>query len=159
MLFAVVYLIYKNLQWKFKFEKKVEEFLKSEEERIRRDAIERSARTLSGKTLEKLVPFLEKPRTFQSISRYPTNDRDIALIVDADLPAQKIRDIIQSYPQVCEVTLFDVYQGEQVPPGKKSLAFALCYQSMDKTLTDEEVDKLQQKILDRLQQEVGAVLR
>lgn len=59
LLFAVIYLIYKNLQWKFKFEKKVEEFLKSEEERIRRDAIERSARALSGKTLEKLVPFLE----------------------------------------------------------------------------------------------------
>jgi phenylalanyl-tRNA synthetase beta chain len=109
--------------------------------------------------VEKLVPFLEKPRTFQSIPRYPTNDRDIALIVDAGLPSQKIRDIIQSYPQVCEVTLFDVYQGEQVPPGKKSLAFALRYQSMDKTLTDEEVDKLQQKIMARLQQEVGAVLR
>jgi predicted Holliday junction resolvase-like endonuclease len=56
----VIYLWFKNREWKIKFEHKVEEFLKSEEERIRRDAIERSARTLSGKTLEKLVPFLEK---------------------------------------------------------------------------------------------------
>lgn len=59
LFFSVIYLIFKNLQWKFKFEKRVDEFLKSKEESIRRDAIERSARTLSGKTLEKLVPFLE----------------------------------------------------------------------------------------------------
>jgi len=59
LFFSVVYLIFKNLQWKFKFEKRIEDFLKNKEESIRRDAIERSARTLSGKTLEKLVPFLE----------------------------------------------------------------------------------------------------
>jgi predicted Holliday junction resolvase-like endonuclease len=56
----VIYLWFKNREWKIKFEHEVEEFLKLEEERIRRDAIERSARSLSGKTLEKLVPFLEK---------------------------------------------------------------------------------------------------
>lgn len=56
----VIYLWFKNREWNIKFEHKVEEFLEKEEERIRRDAIERSARTLSGKTLEKLVPFLEK---------------------------------------------------------------------------------------------------
>ncbi len=56
---AIIYLWFKNREWKIKFEHRVEEFLKLEEERIRRDAIERSARTLSGKTLEKLVPFLE----------------------------------------------------------------------------------------------------
>lgn len=56
---AAIYLWFKNSEWKIKFEHRVEEFLKLEEERIRRDAIERSARTLSGKTLEKLVPFLE----------------------------------------------------------------------------------------------------
>jgi len=55
----VIYLWFKNREWKIKFEHRVEEFLKSREEFIRRDAIERSARTLSGKTLEKLVPLLE----------------------------------------------------------------------------------------------------
>jgi predicted Holliday junction resolvase-like endonuclease len=55
----IIYLWFKNREWKIKFEHKVEEFLEKEEERIRRDAIERSARALSGKTLEKLVPFLE----------------------------------------------------------------------------------------------------
>lgn len=60
LFFLAIYLWFKNREWKITFENKVEEFLKLEEEKIRRDAIERSARTLSGKTLEKLVPFLEK---------------------------------------------------------------------------------------------------
>ena len=109
--------------------------------------------------VEKLLPFAERPRTFRSIPRYPSTDRDIALIVDVGLPAQRIQDIIRGYPQVSAVTVFDVYQGEQVPQGKKSLAFALRYQSLERTLTDEEVDKLQEKMLARLQKELGAVLR
>ena len=109
--------------------------------------------------VDKLLPAVERLRTFQSIPRYPSTDRDIALIVDADLPAQKLQDIIHSFPQVIESTIFDVYQGKQVPEGKKSLAFALRYQSMERTLTDEEVDKIQGKMLARLQKESGAVLR
>ena len=74
-------------------------------------------------------------------------------------PAQTVEKLILSFPQISEVTLFDVYQGQQVPDGKKSLAFALRYQSMERTLTDEDVDKIQRKILGRLEREVGAVLR
>lgn len=55
-----LYLFVKNREWKIKFEQRVKDFLESQEEMIRKDAILRSARTLSGKTLEKLVPFLEK---------------------------------------------------------------------------------------------------
>ncbi|MDY6912698.1 MAG: phenylalanine--tRNA ligase subunit beta, partial [Chloroflexota bacterium] len=109
--------------------------------------------------VDKLLAAVERLRTFQAIPRYPSTDRDIALIVDADLPAQKLQNIIRSFPQVIESTIFDVYQGKQVPEGKKSLAFALRYQSMDRTLTDEEVDKIQWKMLTRLQKEAGAVLR
>jgi phenylalanyl-tRNA synthetase beta chain len=60
---------------------------------------------------------------------------------------------------VSEVTLFDVYTGEQVPPGKKSLAYSIVYQSPERTLTDEEVDKLQERMLQRLEKEIGATLR
>lgn len=60
LLVALIYLFFKNREWKIKFEQKVKEFLEKEEERIREDAIKRSAHALSGKTLEKLVPFLEK---------------------------------------------------------------------------------------------------
>ena len=55
----LLYFWFKNREWKLKFEQKVEEFLEKEEERIRADAIKRSASILSGKALEKLVPFLE----------------------------------------------------------------------------------------------------
>jgi predicted Holliday junction resolvase-like endonuclease len=59
-LFAIaIYLFFKNREWKIKFEKEVEDFIEVREQGIRQDAIARSARTLSGKTLEKFVPFLE----------------------------------------------------------------------------------------------------
>ena len=54
------YLFIKNLQWKFRFENKFKDWIEKHEKEIREDAISRSARTLSGKTLEKLIPFLEK---------------------------------------------------------------------------------------------------
>ena len=56
----LVYFGIKNLQWKYNFEQRVKEWIEREEQRIREDAISRSARVLSGKTLEKFVPFLDK---------------------------------------------------------------------------------------------------
>ncbi len=109
--------------------------------------------------VEKLLPFVEQPRTYQPIPKFPGVVRDIALLVDADLPAKRVQDIIQAFPQVNQATIFDVYQGEQIPPGKKSLAFSIRYQSPERTLTDEEVDRLQENILRKLEQELGAVLR
>ncbi|HLC59520.1 MAG TPA: Holliday junction resolvase-like protein [archaeon] len=57
---VIFYLVYKNKEWSIKFEQRVKEWLEKEERNIREDAIARSARTLSGKTLERLIPFLEK---------------------------------------------------------------------------------------------------
>jgi phenylalanyl-tRNA synthetase beta chain len=57
------------------------------------------------------------------------------------------------------VRLFDVYQGEQVGPGKKSLAYGLTYQADDRTLTDKEVAKLQARIVRSLEEKLGARLR
>jgi phenylalanyl-tRNA synthetase beta chain len=58
-----------------------------------------------------------------------------------------------------QVALFDVYSGEPVPQGKKSLAYRITFQSPAQTLTDEEVNKILQQILERLSREVGATLR
>jgi len=57
------------------------------------------------------------------------------------------------------VTLFDLYSGEQVPAGKKSLAYHLIYQSPEHTLTDAEVDQAQQRLLEELRFELGVTLR
>ena len=83
----------------------------------------------------------------------------MALVVEARLVAKRVEDIIESCPLVAKVTLFDVYYGGQVPAGKKSLAYRIVYQSPSRTLTDDEVNQAQGRILDRLYRDLGAVLR
>jgi phenylalanyl-tRNA synthetase beta chain len=109
--------------------------------------------------LSQLLPATLDHRMFQSIARFPVVERDIALIVDTSLASQRVRDIIQGFPLIAKVTIFDVYSGKQVPPGKKSLAYRITFQSPDHTLTDDEVDRVQKKILDKLVKELGATLR
>ena len=96
---------------------------------------------------------------FQPIPRFPAVVRDIALVVESTVAHRRIEDIIKSFPLVYQVALFDVYAGEQVPPGKKSLAYRITFQSLTHTLTDKEADDIQQQILDRLTRELGATLR
>lgn len=105
-----------------------------------------------------LVFFTGHPK-YTPVSKFPATIRDIALVVDINVPHQKIVDIIRSVSLITDVTLFDIYAGEQVPAGKKSMAYRLTYQSPSRTLTDEEVSKVQQQILKRLVSEVSAVLR
>jgi phenylalanyl-tRNA synthetase beta chain len=105
-----------------------------------------------------LLPFIGH-RMYTPIPKFPATIRDIALVVDISVPHQKIVDIIRAVSLVTDVILFDVYVGEQVPAGKKSLAYRLTYQSPNRTLTDEEVNKVQQQILKRLAADVGASLR
>jgi phenylalanyl-tRNA synthetase beta chain len=106
-----------------------------------------------------LLPFTTGHKMFQPIPRFPSIVRDLALVVNTEITHQKVYDIIGSFPLVSEVTLFDVYSGKQVAPGKKSLAYRVIYQSPTHTLTDEEVNKVQQQILDRLTKELGATMR
>jgi phenylalanyl-tRNA synthetase beta chain len=108
--------------------------------------------------LPSLVDFTGHQK-YTPVPKFPATIRDIALVVDISVPHQKIVDIIQAVTLVTDVTLFDVYVGEQVPTGKKSMAYRLTYQSPNRTLTDEEVNKVQQQILKRLMADVGAVLR
>jgi phenylalanyl-tRNA synthetase beta chain len=109
--------------------------------------------------LDKLLSFVVSVKEYQPIPRYPSTSRDIALLVDEQVTYQQICEIIQNYPLVNSVALFDLYVGEQVPAGKKSLAFRIIYQSPTHTLTDNEVDKVQQQIIDKLQRDLRASLR
>jgi phenylalanyl-tRNA synthetase beta chain len=106
-----------------------------------------------------LLPHTLGYKTFQSIPRFPAVVRDVALVLDNDVSHRRVVDIIRSFPLVKEVTLFDVYTGQQLPAGKKSLAYRISYLSAEHTLTDEDADKVQQKILKRLSGELGASLR
>ena len=106
-----------------------------------------------------LLPFASGYRAFKPIPRFPSTIRDLALVVDAEITHQRVLDIVRSYGLVSGVILFDVYSGKQVVAGKKSLAYRFIYQSPTNTLTDEEVNKVQEQILDKLSKELGATLR
>jgi len=111
--------------------------------------------------LEVLLAHMGVTRTLQPLPRFPAVVQDIALVVDEDLPAQKVQEaIVKAGGKLLRrVELFDLYRGEPIPPGKKSLAYSLTYQAEDRTLTDEEVAKVQQRIVRRLARELGAELR
>ncbi|HSW58781.1 MAG TPA: phenylalanine--tRNA ligase subunit beta [Dehalococcoidales bacterium] len=109
--------------------------------------------------LKALVQFAAADRIYRPIGKFPSTTRDMALIVASEITHQQIQKIITSFGLTELAEIFDVYAGEQVPPGKKSLAYRLTYRSPDHTLTDQEVNRVHQQILDRLNKELGAVLR
>ncbi len=86
---------------------------------------------------------------------------DLAIVVDRDVAAQKVEGIIRKTGGFLlkEVSLFDVYEGEQIGSSKKSLAYHLAFQSPSKTLTDKDVRKQRQRILKQLERQIGANLR
>jgi phenylalanyl-tRNA synthetase beta chain len=81
------------------------------------------------------------------------------LVIDEQVSYRTVENVIQGFPLVIEVTLFDLYRGEQIAEGKKSFAIRIVYQSPSRTLTDEEVDRIQEQMLAKLRQELGAALR
>ena len=109
--------------------------------------------------VRKLMEFIPAGKTYQPIPRFPAMVRDIALIVDEVTTHKQVAEVIKGNSLVAQVALFDVYSGKQVPAGKKSLAYRIIYQSPERTLTEDEVNDLQQKILTRLNKQFGATLR
>ncbi|NOR82612.1 MAG: phenylalanine--tRNA ligase subunit beta [Ardenticatenales bacterium] len=97
----------------------------------------------------------------QPIPQFPVVYRDVALVLDEAIPAADVQQlIVQTGGRwLAQVRLFDVYRGTQLPAGKRSLAYALAFQSPDKTLTDRDANKLRDKIVRRLEREIGARLR
>ncbi len=96
---------------------------------------------------------------FTPLARYPGAYRDLAVVLDRDVAAASVQRIIERHRLVAQATLFDVYEGEGVPPGKRSLAYRVLLQHTERTLSGDEVDKAQADILAGLEREVGAQLR
>lgn len=98
---------------------------------------------------------------FRPISKYPFIERDVALVVDNSLTAQKMIDSIRAIQNgwIQKVKLFDLFRGGNLPPNKKSIAFNIRYSSDEKTLTNEEVNEAHQRLITHLEREIGAILR
>ncbi|MGB2694601.1 MAG: phenylalanine--tRNA ligase subunit beta [Dehalococcoidia bacterium] len=109
--------------------------------------------------VDELLPSVGGIRRYEPPSRFPPVVQDVALLVDQATPADRVRALIEEHKLVREARIFDVYEGDRIPPNKKSLAFAVTYQSSEGTLTDEEVARARRAIVERLQREVSAELR
>jgi phenylalanyl-tRNA synthetase beta chain len=98
---------------------------------------------------------------FSELSKFPEVRRDFALVVKTDTPAADIVGCMrkQAGEWLNEVRLFDVYQGQGVEPGCKSMALGLTWQHPSRTLTDEEVNSAVEQMLQSLNDEFGATLR
>ncbi len=116
---------------------------------------------LSEFDLDALLSQASLVRYLRPIPRLPGVRQDIALIVDEEIAARKVQEgIVKAGGRLlAEAVLFDLYGGEQIPAGKKSLAYALTYRAADRTLTDVEVSRVQERIVQHLKKTLGAELR
>ena len=109
----------------------------------------------------KLLTLLSPESLYQPLPRFPSVERDIALICDEALTAAQVENCIKSAggKLLRKVALFDLYKGKGIPEGKKSLAFSLELRADDRTLTDADSEGVISKILEKAQTELGAYLR
>lgn len=110
---------------------------------------------------ETLTKMVSNKIKFTEIAKYPEVRRDLALLLDQSVTFESIYQIAEKTDKklVKEIDLFDVYQGDKLPEGKKSYAVSFILQDTEKTLTDEQIEKTMSKIIVNLTNELGAVLR
>jgi phenylalanyl-tRNA synthetase beta chain len=114
-------------------------------------------------TLE-VLPLVENSSTvvtYKPLPKYPAVTRDIAMLIRDEIPVRDIESLIKMKAgKILEqLKLFDVYKGKQVPEGMKSVAYSITFRAEDRTLTDEDVNKAMDKILDGLKTNFEAQLR
>lgn len=98
---------------------------------------------------------------YHSISKFPSVTRDIALMVDEEIPAKALLETIErvSNRSLKSSDIFDVYQGEHLQAGKKSIAIQLVFENKEKTLETEEIDQMVSRIVQALENDYQAILR
>lgn len=98
---------------------------------------------------------------FRPLSRFPDISRDSAFLVAEEVPVEQVFAVLERSRgrDVEEIVLFDVYRGQGIPAGKKSLAIRVRYRSGEKTLTDEEINRDHSRLIEALQKSLGAELR
>ena len=110
---------------------------------------------------ELLLKWAGEEKRFRPLLKFPAVDRDLSLVVDEGLEAERVAEVIRDLrqPYIEGIQLFDVYRGAPIPEGRKGLSYRIRYQSHDRTLTDEEVNDHHEKVIHRLREVFQAELR
>ena len=111
--------------------------------------------------LDSYLSFVPAEMKYIPIPKYPSIERDVALLVDESLPAVTIVEQMRAYPTelIEDVSIFDFYKGKNIPEGKKSLAFSIRYRAKERTLTDSEIEELHSKLIRHITEKTGGVVR
>ena len=111
--------------------------------------------------LDILLELAVKDHQMEFISNYAPILEDLSIVVDSSLPVNTFASFILEIgkPLLRNISLFDVYEGDQMESGKKSLSYSLVFQAKDKTLTDKEVEKIRKKIIKKLEEKFKVTLR
>ena len=111
--------------------------------------------------MDRLLALSGHRPAYQPLSKFPPVVQDLAVVVDATVPAARVEEAIRhgGGKLLKSLAFFDRYQGEPIPAGKVSLAYSLTFQAEDRTLTDEDVAAVHRKIVGRLAAEVGGAPR
>ncbi len=106
---------------------------------------------------EKLKKLATEEQEYSLISSFPSAIRDIAVLVPLEVKVVDVLNIINRVggKLIKDIDLFDIYEGEEIIKGKKNLAFHIIYQAEDRTLSSEEIDKVQNKIIKTLEEETS----
>jgi len=98
---------------------------------------------------------------YRDLPKYPEVRRDLSLLLDKAVTYNQIKDLaFRTEKQILRrIQLFDVFGGEKIEPGKKSYAVSFILQDIEKTLTDDRIDRIMKKLMDAYVRELGAVIR
>lgn len=110
---------------------------------------------------EAVVELFDMSKHYKPLPKFPAVIRDIAVTVDKEVEVGEIFKVVKSQKTgiIEDYNLFDIYEGVQVGKGKKSVAFSVTFRAADRTLTDDDVNPVTEKILNELEEKLGAVLR
>lgn len=109
--------------------------------------------------LDKLI--FESSKSFEEYSKFPSSARDLAFVFDKEVNADEIKEVIQNSAGEFykDLEIFDIYEGERIDAGKKSIALSISWQSSSKTLLDSDIDTAVEKIVNSIKKELDGTLR
>ncbi|MCL2858546.1 MAG: phenylalanine--tRNA ligase subunit beta, partial [Streptococcaceae bacterium] len=116
---------------------------------------------VAGLDMNMLLEKTPAQTVFEEISKFPAVSRDIALLIDSNKSHHEVVQAIESskVKTLIQIELFDVYEGDKLPAGKKSMAYSLTFQNKENTMTDEEITSAMNKIMKTLEEKLNVEIR